>query len=298
MILPLIMSNISNLGQDPIFPIACAAVLSQAGSALGVFLKTRNKQMKQVSGAASIAAIFGITEPALYGVTLKYRKPFYIAISVSAVSGIIIGLSGVQAHAFAFPSILSIPTYLGKGFVWEIIALVISFFGAAILTYLFGLNGVKDDELVSIDNETYRIPVEGEKIDLKEVNDPVFSSGEMGQGIAIKPASDEIVAPIDGKVTVTFDTNHAIGITDKMGSQVLIHIGVDTVNLKGAYFNSLVKKGDKVIQGQKLIEFDHAAIEQEGYDATVMMIITNSSEYQIETNLDNLDTNALSVSKK
>lgn len=127
MILPLIMSNISKLGQDPIFPIACAAVFSQAGAALGVFLKTRNKKMKEVSGSAFIAAIFGITEPTLYGVTLKYKKPFYIAIGCSAIGGAVIGLSGVQAHAFAFPSILSIPTYLGHGFVGEIIGLSISF---------------------------------------------------------------------------------------------------------------------------------------------------------------------------
>lgn len=297
MILPLIMSNIASLGHDPIFAIACAAVLSQAGAALGVFFKTKDKKMRQVSGAASIAAIFGITEPALYGVTLKYKKPFYIAISVSAIGGIVIGLSGAQAYAFAFPSILSIPTYLGKGFVWEIVSLIFSFFGAAILTYLFGLSGVKEADENPLDIEYYRIPVEGEKIDLKEVNDPLFSSGTIGQGIAIKPNSDEIVAPIDGEVTATFDTGHAIGITDNFGSQVLIHVGIDTVNLKGTYFKNLVKKGQIVKQGQKLIEFDHLAIEKAGYDTTVMMIITNSSEYKIETNLDNTDINALSLGK-
>lgn len=298
MILPLIMSNISKLGQDPIFPIACAAVMSQAGAALGVFLKTKSKKMKQVSGAACIAAIFGITEPTLYGVTLKYKKPFYIAISCSAVGGIIIGLSGVEAHAFAFPSILSIPTYLGHGFVGEIIGLLVSFIGAAILTYIFGLRGVQEDDDVELNHETYRIPVEGKKIALKDVKDPVFSSGQMGQGIAIEPESDELVAPISGEITATFDTNHAIGITDKMGSQVLIHIGIDTVNLKGKYFKSFVKKGDHVQKGQKLIEFDRKAIERAGYDCTVMMIILNSADYQISEDLDDADTSALSITTK
>lgn len=144
MILPLIMSNIAKVGVDPIFPIACAAVFSQAGAALGVFLRTKNKKMKQVSGSAFIAAVFGITEPALYGVTLKYRKPFYIAIASSAIGGLIIGASGARAHAFAFPSLLSIPTYLGNGFTGEIIGLLVSFVSAIVLTYLFGLNGVEE----------------------------------------------------------------------------------------------------------------------------------------------------------
>lgn len=238
------------------------------------------------------------------GVNLTFTVPFlsnpvtipiYIAISCSAVGGIIIGLSGVEAHAFAFPSILSIPTYLGHGFIGEIIGLVVSFIGAAILTYIFGLRGIQEDDDVELNHETYRIPVE---IALKDVKDPVFSSGQMGQGIAIEPESDELVAPIAGEITATFDTNHAIGITDKMGSQILIHIGIDTVNLNGKYFQSFVKKGDHVKKGQKLIEFDRKAIEKAGYDCTVMMIILNSADYQINTDLNNADTAALSVATK
>lgn len=298
MILPLIMSNIAKVGQDPIFPIACAAVFSQAGAALGVFLRTKNKKMKQVSGSAFIAAIFGITEPTLYGVTLKYKKPFYIAIASSAVGGAVIGLSGVEAHAFAFPSLLSIPTYLGHGFVGEIIGLLISFIGAAVLTYIFGLKGVTEEsESAATGKESLRIPVEGEKIPLTQVKDEVFSSGQMGKGIAIKPESDELVAPFAGEVTATFDTNHAIGLTDDMGAQVLIHIGIDTVNLKGKYFKSFVKKGDHVNKGQKLIEFNRKAITKAGYDDTVMMIILNSNEYKVTTNLNSADTAAIQLAK-
>lgn len=285
MILPLIMSNIAKLGQDPIFPIACAAVMSQAGAALGVFLKAKDNKTKQISGSACIAAIFGITEPTLYGVTLKYKKPFYIAISCSALGGIVIGLSNVEAHAFAFPSILSIPTYLGHGFVGEIIGLIISFVGAAILTYFWGLPNELNNK------EDFRIPVEGKKVPLKDVSDPVFSSGKLGDGIGIVPMSNELVAPISGTITATFKTNHAIGITDDFGTQILIHIGINTVELKGKYFKCLVKKGDKVRKGQKLIIFDYKLIEEAGYDCTVIMTVLNDKDHLINKNLDDSDTN-------
>lgn len=289
MILPLIMSNIAKLGQDPIFPIACAAVMSQAGAALGVFLKAKDNKTKQISGSACIAAIFGITEPTLYGVTLKYKKPFYIAISCSALGGIVIGLSNVEAHAFAFPSILSIPTYLGHGFVGEIIGLIISFVGAAILTYFWGLPNELNNK------EDFRIPVEGKKVPLKDVSDPVFSSGKLGDGIGIVPMSNELVAPISGTITATFKTNHAIGITDDFGTQILIHIGINTVELKGKYFKCLVKKGDKVKKGQKLIIFDYKLIEEAGYDCTVIMTVLNDKDHLINKNLDDSDTNAFSI---
>lgn len=289
MILPLIMSNIAKLGQDPIFPIACAAVMSQAGAALGVFLKAKDNKTKQISGSACIAAIFGITEPTLYGVTLKYKKPFYIAISCSALGGIVIGLSNVEAHAFAFPSILSIPTYLGHGFVGEIIGLLISFVGAAILTYFWGLPNELNNK------EDFRIPVEGKKVSLKDVSDPVFSSGKLGDGIGIVPMSNELVAPISGTITATFKTNHAIGITDDFGTQILIHIGINTVELKGKYFKCLVKKGDKVRKGQKLIIFDYKLIEEAGYDCTVIMTVLNDKDHLINKNLDDSDTNAFSI---
>lgn len=289
MILPLIMSNIAKLGQDPIFPIACAAVMSQAGAALGVFLKAKDNKTKQISGSACIAAIFGITEPTLYGVTLKYKKPFYIAISCSALGGIVIGLSNVEAHAFAFPSILSIPTYLGHGFIGEIIGLLISFVGAAILTYFWGLPNELNNK------EDFRIPVEGKKVPLKDVSDPVFSSGKLGDGIGIVPMSNELVAPISGTITATFKTNHAIGITDDFGTQILIHIGINTVELKGKYFKCLVKKGDKVRKGQKLIIFDYKLIEEAGYDCTVIMTVLNDKDHLINKNLDDSDTNAFSI---
>ncbi|WP_196592653.1 beta-glucoside-specific PTS transporter subunit IIABC [Pectinatus sottacetonis] len=297
MILPLIMSNIAKMGQDPIFPIACAAVLSQAGAALGVFFRTKDKKMRQVSGSAFVAAIFGITEPTLYGVTLKFKKPFYIAIGSSAIGGAIIGMSGVYAHAFAFPSILSIPTYLGHGFLGEIAGLLVSFILAAVLTYLFGLPAKNVDSTTKKITEKLIIPVEGEKLPLSEVKDKVFSSGQMGQGIAIRPNSNEILAPVSGEVTATFDSKHAIGITDELGTQILIHVGIDTVNLQGKYFKYFAKKGDKIKQGQKLIEFDNNSILQEGYDTTVILIILNSNEYNIAENYNKESTIAIEISK-
>ncbi|HAQ3904932.1 TPA: PTS transporter subunit EIIC [Enterococcus faecium] len=306
MILPLIMSNIANNGVDPVFPIACTAIFSQAGAALGVFLKTKNKKMKQVSGSAFIAAIFGITEPTLYGVTLKYKKPFYIAIGSSAIGGIIVALAGTQAHAFAFPSLLSIPTYLGTGFIGEIIGLLVSFIGAAVLTYLFGLNGVDESVKNKNDEPTVNpieagtesdliMPVSGQKIPLKNVNDEVFSSEKMGKGIAIIPDSSIVVAPVAGKITATFDTNHAIGITDGYGTQILIHLGIDTVSLKGKYFKSFVHDGQEVAKGQKLIEFDYKEIAKTGLDNTVMMIILNSADYKVVPEMNPDENTALTL---
>lgn len=143
--------------------------------------------------------------------------------------------------------------------------------------------------------EDFRIPVEGKKVSLKDVSDPVFSSGKLGDGIGIVPMSNELVAPISGTITATFKTNHAIGITDNFGTQILIHIGINTVELKGKYFKCLVKKGDKVRKGQKLIIFDYKLIEEAGYDCTVIMTVLNDKDHLINKNLDDSDTNAFSI---
>lgn len=276
-LIALMINNIATLGKDPWLPIVCIAVFSQAGAALGVFLKIKDKKMKTLAGSSFLTAIFGITEPAIYGVNLKLKKPMYIAIGSGAIGGAIAGFGQVEANTFTFPSILAIPTYLGRGFNFEIIGLVVTFILAVVGTYLFGVDNSKANMKKStpISGVDLFQPVEGEVIPLSSVNDEVFSSGKMGQGYAIKPSNGMVKAPFDSTVEAIFPTGHAIGLKTNDGNEFLIHIGINTVELNGKYFKTLVKQGDFVVQGQNLIEFDYKKIKDAGYDDTVMVILTN-----------------------
>lgn len=293
-LITLMINNISEFGKDPFLPIICIAVFAQAGAALGVFLKTKDKKMRSVSGAAFITAIFSITEPAIYGVNLKLKKPMYLALISSAIGGAVAGLGKVTASTFTFPGVLAIPTYLGHGFLFELTGLAIAFVLAIILTYIFGgvgdltgqKNNAKKNTLTSDDFNV--LPTKGKTIDLSSVKDQVFSSGAMGKGLAIIPDSNTIVSPIEGTVTTILKTKHAIGLTNNDGVEVLIHIGIDTVDLEGKYFSSFVKNGDKISQGQKLIRFDREKVRKAGYDPTVIMVITNSKNYpHLQVNIQN-----------
>lgn len=279
-LITLMINDIAKFGSDPWLPIVCIAVFGQAGAALGVFLKTKNKKLKSLAGTSFITAVFGITEPAIYGVNLKLKKPMYIAIISSGIGGAIAASGGVKASTFTFPSILAIPTYLGKGFNCEIIGLVVALILATIGTYLWGVpNEYMTNEKNKIQGTISGVDLgtvtTGKRIPLSNVNDEVFASGKMGQGYAIIPDSDYITAPFDAEVEMIFPTGHAIGLKTKTGFELLIHVGINTVNLNGKFFKPLVKKGDFVIQGQKLIEFDHNKINKAGYDDTVMVILTN-----------------------
>lgn len=281
-LITLMINNIAEYGQDPWLPIICIAVFAQAGSALGVFLKTKDKKMKSLSGSAFITAIFSITEPAIYGVNLKLKKPMYFALASSAIGGAIAGFGEVKASTFTFPGILAIPTYLGNGFAFFVIGLIVATVLATVLAYLFG--GVNDSlsqtEVEDVPSDDFKVlPVKGKVVALSEVNDKVFASGAMGKGLAVIPEDNMIHSPIQGTVTTIFETKHAIGLTSEDGVEVLLHIGIDTVNLKGQYFTTFIKEGDKVALGQELVEFDREKVKEAGYDPTVMMIITNSNDF-------------------
>lgn len=278
-LIALMINNIATLGRDPWLPIVCIAVFSQAGAALGVFLKIKNKKMKTLAGSAFLTAIFGITEPAIYGVNLKLKKPMYIAIGCGGLGGAIAGLGHVEATTFTFPSILAIPTYLSRGFGFEIAGLLVAFSLAVIVTYLFGVKNINNkEEHAPISGVDIIQPVSGEMVPLSSVNDEVFSSGKMGQGYAIKPSEGVVRAPFDATVEAVFPTGHAIGLKAADGNELLIHIGIDTVNLKGKYFKVLVKNNDFVVQGQDLIKFNDQKIKKAGYDDTVMVILTNKAK--------------------
>ncbi|MGW9527238.1 beta-glucoside-specific PTS transporter subunit IIABC [Paenibacillus terrae] len=294
-LITLMINNVANQGYDQWLPIVCAAVLSQAGAALGVFLKTRDPKIKGLSGSAAISAIFGITEPAIYGVTLKLKRPFYCAMIAAGIGGAVIGSFEVHASTFTFPSLLAIPTYLGQGFLGEVIGLIIAFFGAAILTFFFGVSNktvTNSTEIQANPNEVM-MAVEGQIVPLTSVNDEVFASEAMGKGAGIVPINGTVTAPVNGTVSSVYKTGHAIGIVSDSGIELLIHIGINTVKLKGQHFNPLVKENDQIKMGDKLVEFDLEQIKASGYDPTVMVIITNSTNYQVQVNLDDSNSKQL-----
>lgn len=290
-LVPVMMNNIALYGTDPMMPILLPAVLAQAGAAFAVFLKARDAKMKSLAGSSTITALFGITEPTIYGITLKLKKPFYCACVAGAVGGIIVAMSGAGANVASLASILSLPTYLGKGFGVSVIGDVVAFVLGVGLTLAFGgINAPAKNqaaaEVVADHAETLAAPVKGTLVALSDVPDEVFASGTMGQGIAIEPEEDVVKSPVAGTVSLVYPTGHAIGITSDKGAEILLHLGIDTVNLKGKHFKALIEQGQKVTVGTPLVEFDYQAIQAAGYAPTVMMIVTNSDQYQVETRSD------------
>lgn len=290
-LVPVMMNNIALYGTDPMMPILLPAVLAQAGAAFAVFLKARDAKMKSLAGSSTITALFGITEPTIYGITLKLKKPFYCACVAGAVGGIIVAMSGAGANVASLASILSLPTYLGKGFGVSVIGDVVAFVLGVGLTLAFGgINAPAKNqaaaEVVADHAETLAAPVKGTLVALSDVPDEVFASGTMGQGIAIESEENVVKSPVAGTVSLVYPTGHAIGITSDKGAEILIHIGIDTVNLKGKHFKALIEQGQKVTVGTPLVEFDYQAIQAAGYAPTVMMIVTNSDQYQVETRSD------------
>ncbi|GFZ27520.1 beta-glucoside-specific PTS transporter subunit IIABC [Lactobacillus corticis] len=286
-IVPLCYNNLALYGRDTISGMIGPSNFAQAGAAFGVFLKSKDTKNRELSLSSAITALFSITEPSIYGVNLKFKKPFYIACVMGGVSGAITGAANSAAIASTPVGVLSIPVFVGKGFIPFLIAIAIAFFGTAILTYLFGYDDsmlekkkTEPVEASTIKDETINSPVKGTSLALSDVNDSVFSSLSLGEGIAISPKDNNIYAPVSGIIRVAYETGHAYGIASQNGAEVLIHAGIDTVNLNGKYFKSHVEQGMKVEQGDLIAEFDVEGIKKAGYDPTVMEIITNTAEYK------------------
>ncbi|WP_285110254.1 beta-glucoside-specific PTS transporter subunit IIABC [Pediococcus sp. AC40] len=282
---PVMLNNISAFHRDTLGAMVGPAVAAQTGAALGVFFKTHKTKMKGLSLSAFISGLFGITEPAVYGVNLKLKRPFIIGIISGGIGGAIAGASGAAALAVATRSILTIPVYMGHGF----LGYVVGYFGAMLLaltlTLIFGVEEQDSDkeniseETTLIRKDTLLSPVSGQVKPLSTVNDPTFSSGAMGAGFSVDPSEDAIYAPADAEVTMLFPTKHAIGLRTDSGAEILIHIGIDTVKLNGEGFAALVKTGDHVKRGEKLIEFDRKKIRDQGFDSTVVVVVTNTDSY-------------------
>jgi PTS system beta-glucosides-specific IIC component len=271
-----------------------AAVFAQGGAALGVFLKTKDKNLKSLAGSSTITAIFGVTEPTIYGVTLKLKKPFIYACISGAIGGAIIGFGGTRASAFALASLLAVPSYSGPGFTYALIGIIVAFALAALLVYILGFpqsdTRVADQAVeaeparaqsntTAIIKEVIESPLTGTVKPLHSLEDEAFASGAMGQGIVIEPLDGRLTAPVSGIVTTVFPTGHAIGITSDGGVELLIHVGVNTVRLKGKFFEKHVQEGDRVEKGQLLLKFDLEQIRAAGYLASTPIIVTNSANY-------------------
>ena len=269
-----------------LLPAMLASNLGQAGATFGVAFKTKDKDMRGMAFPAAISALLaGVTEPALYGVTLKLKKPLYAACISSGIAGIVAGLFTLKAFAFATPSLLSILQFISpkgtQNFVIACAVGAISFIGSLVLSYIVTDGGKSDQNLNNLIEYPFTVynPINGNSIDLSEVDDATFSSGVLGKGYAINPEIGIVKAPFTGTVEVLLDSNHALGLVSNDGINVLIHVGLDTVNLGGKYFYPKVKQGDKVVMGQTILEFDLDSLVKEGYQVTTPIVITNSSEY-------------------
>lgn len=293
-ITPVTVGNYANLGYDTFTGLQASAVFSQAGATFGVFLKTKNKDMKGVSASAAITGLFGITEPAIYGVNLRLKKPMICGCIAGAVGGAIGGVFHAVSWSYNMPGIATLPAYFKVGhltpFIGLVISIVVAFVLGAVLTYIVGFEDEADDETKEIEtsNETtetngeatseFVAPVTGNVIPVNQVKDEAFASEAMGKGVGIEPENGKVYAPFDGNVDAVFPTGHLVGLSDGNGAEVLIHIGVDTVKLEGKGFTTYVSQGDKVKKGDLLVEFDVELLKKEGYDTTVMFITTDTSK--------------------
>lgn len=286
-IVPIGINDVAQTGRQNLLAFAGAANFSQAGAALGVFFKTKNKNLKTVAASATITALFGITEPAIYGANLRLKKPMICAVVCGALAGGLMGWGGSYGTAFANQGVLTIPVYAEAGtkaFLCYLIGIGFAFFGSCIMTMIVGFNDIpneKESKTIQTPlttDTTILSPVEGEVIALNQVKDEVFASGAMGKGIAVYPKVGEIVAPADCTVSVLYPTLHAIGLTLDNGIELLIHIGIDTVKLQGKYFQSNVQAGQHITKGTKIVSFDIDKIKE--FDLTTSIIVANSDQYK------------------
>lgn len=283
---------IANEGKDAFNAIITAAMTAQAGATLAVGVKTKSKKLKALAFPAALSAGLGITEPAIFGVNLRFGKPFVMGLIAGAVGGWFASILGLAGTGFGITIIPGTLLYLnGQLFQYILMVVLTTALGFG-LTYAFGYEEKEEEEaeaqevveanqvaVAPLKDETILTPIVGEAIALSEVSDPVFSSGAMGQGIAVKPSQGIVYAPADAEVTIAFETGHAYGLKTSNGAEILIHVGIDTVSMNGEGFNQKVSQGSKVKAGDVLGTFDIEKITEKGLEATTMVIITNTADY-------------------
>jgi len=295
-----LLANVAKTGGSFIFPVASMANISQGAATLAIFFATKSQKQKALTSSAGISALLGITEPAIFGVNLKMKFPFIFAAISSGVACIFLGLFHVLAVAMGPASVIGFISIASRAIPAFLLSAAIAFVVAFIPTFIYakktlGNNVDAKEETpkvakpILVNDEVITAPVSGLSESLRDVNDKVFSAEIMGKGVAIVPNDDQVVAPANGTITVTYDSKHAYGIKTDDGAEVLIHLGIDTVDLNGKYFTTNVKKGDQVKKGDLLGTFDTKALKAADYDTTVMLVITNTNDYASVERLKNTE---------
>lgn len=292
---PMCLANYDMYGMDTFQAFQTMAVVAQMGAAFGVFLKAKKMETKNVSLSAGITGIFGITEPAIYGVTLKYKKPFICGCVAGALGAVVASFFNVAYYAYAgLPGLLTVVNAINPENPTSIMGIAIgcaiAVIGSIILVQIVGFGEeseeVKEDIIKEVattlldNNKEIKNPLSGKVLPLSKVEDAVFSSGAMGNGIAIDPTDNKVYAPFDGTVEFIAETKHAIGLKSDDGVELLIHVGMDTVKMNGKGFDVKTKVNERVKEGDLLLEFDRNEIQKEGYSLITPVVITNSNNYE------------------
>ncbi len=292
-IVPAMLHNLSTTGYDTIRAPVATATFAQAGVALGVFLKAKDKKLKSLAISSMMPAILaGVTEPIVYGLSVRYKRPMIAAVIGGVIGGGFAGAMKTTVMAYVFPALTTLPAFMTDTFGYYVISISLAFIITAILTYVLGFDegeskgktknpeqNTVEVEGINADRLTIQSPLTGEIVPIQQVSDEVFSSEAMGKGVAVLPTEGKVHAPVSGEITSLFHSKHAIGLTSDQNTEILIHVGLDTVKLDGKYFKAHVEQGDHVEKGQLLLEFDIEAIKNAGFDVTTPVIITNTNDY-------------------
>lgn len=296
-LVPIMLNNLANFGHDTLLPLLMPAVLGQAGATLGVFLRARDAKLKAIAGSAFTASIFGITEPAVYGVTLPRRRPFIFGCIGGALGASVLGYWHTTMYSFGFPSVFTFLQVVPPGGIDS--SVFAAFAGAAVamafatvMTFFFGMSGQEQAEVKGVvpaessaengssgRRDAIMSPITGQLVPLDQVRDESFASGLLGAGVALVPVQGRVISPVNGVVSSLFRTGHAIGLTSDDGSEVLIHVGLDTVKLNGQHFYPQVQNEQTIKAGDVLLTFDIDAIRDAGFDLTTPVLITNSDDF-------------------
>ncbi len=289
---PLDVLQLTSVGYANIFgPGAMVSNIATGVAALVASTRTKDQKEKQVATSGGITALMGITEPALYGVALPKKYPLIATMIGGGLGGLYAGLSGASRFATGSSGLPAIPLYIGEDIsnvINILIAIAITMVTTAVATYFLSLRFEKQDNkaektsesVIAVDSIAINSPINGEMLELSQVQDEAFASGMLGQGVAFEPSEGKIVAPFNGEVVTLFPTKHAIGLVSENGVELLIHVGLNTVELNGKYFEAHVNQGDKVIQGQTLLIFDLAKLKEAGYVTQTPVIVTNTANYK------------------
>ncbi|HCO06082.1 MAG TPA: PTS glucose transporter subunit IIA, partial [Enterococcus faecalis] len=287
-VVPLAIMQVTQEGSSQVLTGSFAASFAQTAVVLAMFFKLKDKKLKALCPPAIISGIFGVTEPAIYGITLPKKWPFIYSMIGGAVGGLYLMINNVTAYTMGGLGIFGVLNFINgddaSGMIQSFIAIAIAAVVGFGLTFFFWKDNTVEEEEVIIDKTTIKkenitSPVKGRVLSLKNAEDPAFANGALGNGVVIEPTEGKVVAPFDGTIVTLFPTKHALGLISDNGTELLIHIGIDTVQLEGEGFEAFVKQGDRVKKGQTLVTFDLEGIKKAGFSTQIPIVVTNTADY-------------------